>query len=167
MWDEPVSFFESFFLRFLTSPLGRLFRRWIVERLAETRNPAAQHVDIADDARPGAFRNALVWDLGPALCAMLGHAPVFFPGGDQLAAFPDRVRDRLFDVHVLAVPHGPDAAKHMPMVQRTGRDRVDAVRGGHVAVIDIRREAKVPAAIAAAVDVRKLRREILMDNPLR
>ena len=55
----------------------------------------------------------------------LADALVFAGGGDGLAAFPNRVRKRFFDVNVFPGFHRPNGAEAVPMVASRDDDRVD------------------------------------------
>ncbi len=69
------------------------------------------------------------------LGAALDDPAILACGLDELASFPDVVRDRFFDVDILARLAGPDPGKRVPVV--AGRDHrcVDAFVVKHLAHI--------------------------------
>jgi len=67
--------------------------------------------------------------LGAILGADLDDAVVFRGGCDHLAAFPDRVAHRFFDVDVFASLTGPNGEERVPMVGGDDEDGVDVGRG--------------------------------------
>ena len=67
--------------------------------------------------------------LGAILGADLHDAVVFRGGGDHLAAFPDGVAHRLFNVDVFAGLTGPDGEEGVPVVGRDDEDGVDVGAG--------------------------------------
>src|SRR6185369_1962706 len=62
---------------------------------------------------------------GTALRSGLDDAIIFAGGDDELAAFPDFVGHRLFDVNVFAGLDGPDGAERMPVVWRGKSDHIN------------------------------------------
>ena len=48
-------------------------------------------------------------------------------GGDHLLAFPNVVADRLLDVDIFAVLHGPDGSQRMPVVRHGDADAIDVL----------------------------------------
>ncbi len=66
------------------------------------------------------------------------HDPVVFScRGDHLAAFPYIVRDRLFDVNVLAGLARPDRYQRMPVIRRGGNNRVDILVLKQLSNVDV------------------------------
>jgi len=55
----------------------------------------------------------------------LADTPVLASSQDGLAAFPLTVRERLFNIHVLARFHGPDGSQTVPVVACGNDDGVD------------------------------------------
>ena len=61
----------------------------------------------------------------PALRAVHDDALVLLGGRHELPPFPDAVRHRFLDVHVLAGLAAPDRRERMPVVRRRDRDGVN------------------------------------------
>ena len=60
-----------------------------------------------------------------ALRARLDDAVVLARGVDELAAFPDFVRNRFLHIDILAGLDGPDGRERMPVVRRGDSDGID------------------------------------------
>ena len=82
-------------------------------------------VDVTNDAGVEEFDGFAEGSPPAALGAAGGDAVVLAGGFDELGAFEDVVRDRLFDVNIFAGLHGPDGGEGMPMVGGGDGDGVD------------------------------------------
>ena len=89
--------------------------------VAEALDP----LDRAEVALADVVEGLVPAPVAAALGAVLDDALVLVRGLDALAAFPDLVADRLFDVDVLAGLAGPDGDERVPVVGRGGGDGVD------------------------------------------
>ena len=81
-------------------------------------------------------------DSAAALHAHL-HDPLVGVGGlHELTAFPDIVRDGLFDIHILAGLTAPDGRERVPVIRRGDRDGIDLLALQQLADVLIRRHVR-------------------------
>src|SRR5687767_895812 len=103
----------------------RLWAVRLADAVAALVAEATGHGDLAEVPRLDPLHR-LAQPLARAdLRARLDDLVVLLGGVHELAPLPHVVRDRLLDVHVLAVLDCPDRAERVPVVRRRDGDRVD------------------------------------------
>jgi hypothetical protein len=80
---------------------------------------------LPDGAGPNHFAQFADAFAGVALVAHLRGDAMFARGQGQLARFPHRVRQRLFDINVFARPNGPDRRRRVVMIGHRDGHRVN------------------------------------------
>ena len=103
---------------------GRHFRQTL--RPDRTIGPGVHFGDVADLARPDHFGALPAAFIGVALVAHLRRDVVLGGRFRELARLPDRARQRLLHVHVLAALHAAGSRRGVHEIGNRDDDRVDA-----------------------------------------